>query len=179
MPDYNNTVIYKICCKDTDITDIYVGHTTNINDRIRCHKDNCNYPKNKKYHFKVYDFIRNNGGWDNWNIIVLEEYPCNSYTDALIKERELYLSLKATLNTYYPQRTNEEYHNDNKEYYKVYIKQYRIDNKEKINEKSKQYRIDNIEKTKEKIICECGCEIRKRDLKTHQKTAKHIKLLMR
>jgi len=210
MPDYANTVIYKICCKNTDITDIYVGHTTNIKRRINNHKDSCNNPKNNRYHLKVYEFIHNNGGWDNWNIIVLEEYPCNSRSDAIKKEREYYETLKPTLNTYYPQRTDEEYkeyyynnkenkeckkqynkeyyndnkecikqyRNDNKEYTKECKKQYYIENKNIINEYKKQYRIINNEKikekAKEKVICECGCEIRKSDLKKHQKTKKHL-----
>jgi hypothetical protein len=200
MPDYANTVMYKICCKNTDITDIYVGHTTNIKNRIRKHKNRCNNPKDKKYHYKVYEFIRNNGGWDNWNIIVIEEYPCNSYTDALIKEREYYETLKPTLNSRYPQLTYEEYkehkkeyrkqyridnkeknkeyykeyYNNNKEYCLQYEKQYYNDNKEYKKEYNKQYYNDNKEKTKEKVICECGCEIRKDILKRHQKTTKHL-----
>ena len=170
MSNYAKTVMYKICCKNIDITDIYIGHTTNIKKRIRCHKDSCNNPKNNRYHFKVYEFIRNNGKWDNWNIIVIEEYPCNSFSDAVIKERELYETLKPTLNTYYPQRTIEEYRNDNKEKIKECKKQY-----DKVYRK--QYTIDNKEKIKEKIICECGCEIRKSHLKRHQKSDKHIQLL--
>jgi hypothetical protein len=151
MPNYANTVMYKICCKNIDITDIYVGHTTNINDRINNHKKNCNNPKNNCYHSKVYEFIRNNGGFDNWEIIVLEEYPCNIFSDAVIKERELYEKLKPTLNSNYPQQTDEEY----KEYKKKYAKQY----------------------GKKKVICECGYESSKQHLKRHQKTDKHIQLL--
>ena len=26
--DYSNTIIYRIVCKDTNITECYVGHTT-------------------------------------------------------------------------------------------------------------------------------------------------------
>jgi len=28
--DYSQTIIYKICCKDPNITDIYIGHTSNL-----------------------------------------------------------------------------------------------------------------------------------------------------
>ena len=35
--DYSNTIIYKISCKDTSITDIYVGHTTNFIQRKHTH----------------------------------------------------------------------------------------------------------------------------------------------
>ena len=182
MPDYAKTVIYKICCKDTDITDIYVGSTTNIKKRILNHKNNCNNPKDKCYYYKVYEFIRNNGGWDNWDIIVIEQYPCNSHLDAVIKEREYYETLKPTLNMIYPQRTDKEYDKEYRNNNKEYKKQYYNDNKNIFNERSLQYYYDNKkeinEKTKEKVICECGYEITKCNLKRHQKSDKHIKLLM-
>ena len=31
--DYSNTIIYKITCLDPNITDVYVGHTTNFVQR--------------------------------------------------------------------------------------------------------------------------------------------------
>ena len=31
--DYSKVYIYKICCKDISINDIYVGHTTNFEQR--------------------------------------------------------------------------------------------------------------------------------------------------
>ena len=42
MPDYNNTIIYRIVCKDANITDCYVGHTTNMVKRRQQHKHTCN-----------------------------------------------------------------------------------------------------------------------------------------
>ena len=39
--DYSNTIIYKICCKDESITDVYVGHTTNFIQRKYSHKISC------------------------------------------------------------------------------------------------------------------------------------------
>ena len=36
--DYTQTTIYKICCNDTAITDIYVGSTTNFANRKYGHK---------------------------------------------------------------------------------------------------------------------------------------------
>ena len=31
--DYQKTFIYKLCCRDPTITDIYVGHSTNFKQR--------------------------------------------------------------------------------------------------------------------------------------------------
>ena len=32
--DYSKSVIYKLCCKDPTITDIYIGSTTNMKGKI-------------------------------------------------------------------------------------------------------------------------------------------------
>ena len=36
--EYSKNIIYKICCKDITIKDIYVGQTTNITKRRYNHK---------------------------------------------------------------------------------------------------------------------------------------------
>ena len=36
--NYNQSIIYKICCNDTDVEDIYVGSTTNYYRRKQEHK---------------------------------------------------------------------------------------------------------------------------------------------
>ena len=36
--DYSNTIIYKIRCKDINVSDIYIGHTTNFVKRKNQHK---------------------------------------------------------------------------------------------------------------------------------------------
>ena len=38
MVNYNKSTIYKLCCKDTEITDEYVGSTTNFSRRKAHHK---------------------------------------------------------------------------------------------------------------------------------------------
>ena len=40
--DYSKTIIYKIVCNDLNITDVYVGHTTNFIKRKARHKYDCN-----------------------------------------------------------------------------------------------------------------------------------------
>ena len=56
--DYSNTVIYKIFCKNYNITDIYVGHTTNFIKRKNQHRSVC--IKNNS-NTKVYKIINENG----------------------------------------------------------------------------------------------------------------------
>ena len=94
--DYSNTIIYKIYCNDSAITDTYVGHTTNFVVRKYSHKNACNNSKNV---LKIYKIIRENGGWDNWNMVEIAKYNCNDSTEARIKEQLHYEELKSTLNS--------------------------------------------------------------------------------
>ena len=100
--DYSNTIIYKIYCNDETISDIYIGHTTNFTKRKYHHKTLCNNGKK----CKIYDSIRNNGGWDNWNMIELAKYYCKDATEARIREQEHYELLKPTLNSINPNSNN-------------------------------------------------------------------------
>ena len=76
--NYKNALIYKICCNDPNITDIYIGSTTNFYQRTRAHKTSCNNPNGKSYNLHVYKFIRDNGGWKNWRMDLIEFYECNN-----------------------------------------------------------------------------------------------------
>jgi hypothetical protein len=100
--DYSNTIIYKIACKDQTIKDIYVGHTTNFTQRKYAHKTNCINEKSTNYKLKVYEFIRNNGGWENWEMIEICSINCKNKLDALKWEHEYYYLLNATLNNVQP-----------------------------------------------------------------------------
>ena len=58
MPDYTKCCIYKMCCKDANIEEIYIGSTTNV-IRRRCeHKSKCTNPNDKDYNAYKYQFIR-------------------------------------------------------------------------------------------------------------------------
>ena len=94
--DYSNTIIYKIYCIDETIKDIYVGHTTHFIQRKYQHKLLCNNLKNV---LKIYKIIRENGGWDNWNMVEIAKYNCNDSTEARIKEQLHYEELNASLNS--------------------------------------------------------------------------------
>lgn len=147
--DYSKTIIYKIVCNDLNISDVYVGSTTDFIRRKRHHKHSCNSEKSKKYNLKVYQSIRQNGGWNNFLMVEIEKYPCNDSNEAHARERYYLELLNAKLNIQIPTRTIQEYCIDNKEK----IKQYKEDNKEKLREQHKEYYKDNkeqiIERSKE------------------------------
>ena len=95
--DYSNTIIYKITCKDPSITDVYVGHTTNFVQRKHCHKQSCN-----NNNCKLYKVIRDNGGWQNWIMEIVNFFNCNDHYEARKKEQEYFILLNATLNSIEP-----------------------------------------------------------------------------
>jgi hypothetical protein len=148
--DFSKTVLYKICCKDPTITDIYIGHTTNLANRIYKHKSICNNTDSKEYHLKRYEFIRENGGWDNFSLIVFETYPCSNVNEATAREDYWVMTLQSSLNSNRPQRSKKEYRQDNKEVLAEKAKEYRETNKEVIVEKKKQYHKANKEVIAEK-----------------------------
>jgi hypothetical protein len=145
MPNYSNTVIYKICCRDVNVPEIYIGSTCNFINRRRQHKGACIYDNNKAHNFKVYEFIRNHGGWDNWEMVMIEERSVETKLQKDRLEREWIEKLKSSLNCNIPTRTHEEWIIDNPNRIKENTKAYYINNAEKLKEKSKQNRLDNPE----------------------------------
>jgi len=100
--DYSNTIIYKITCKDPNISDVYVGHTTNFVQRKHAHKQSCINNKAPNHTCKLYEAIRNNGGWINWNMEIIHFCNCADHYEARKKEQEYFELLKATLNSLEP-----------------------------------------------------------------------------
>ena len=100
--DYSNTIIYKITCNDPAVTDVYVGHTTNFVQRKHAHKQNCINAKTANHKCKLYEVMRNNGGWENWKMEILRFVKCHDHYEARQKEHEYFISLHATLNSIEP-----------------------------------------------------------------------------
>ena len=146
--DYSRTVMYKLCCLDQSINDIYIGQTTDFTKRKHKHKYCCCNENSKKYNSNVYQFIREHGGWDNWQMIQIEEYPCNNKREAEARETELMKELKSTLNSYQSFQTKEEKREYDNKYqrsdkYKEYLKIYRQTDtykKSKKTDKIKEYK---------------------------------------
>jgi len=127
-------------------TSSYVGHTTDFSRRKQLHKNDCNNPNGEKYNYKVYTTIRDNGGWDNWQVVMIEVFDCKNKLEATKRERECYEELKATMNTKLPYQTQQER--------KIYVsekqKEHYHNNLKQIREKNKDYYYHNIEKMREK-----------------------------
>ena len=109
MPDYTKTIIYVIRCLTLGVIECYVGSTINFTSRKNGHHNACINVKNSAHNYKLYKFIRDNGGWENWEMVMLEQYPeCSSKIQKLIREREVADRLGAKLNTIRAFRSNEE-----------------------------------------------------------------------
>ena len=145
-----NFVMYKIVYDDLNISHSYVGHTTNFRKRRNYHKYNCNNENSKNYNLKIYQFIRCNGGWDNFNMIEIEKYTCNDSNASCKRERYWIETLKSTLNSNIPSRTTKEWNLDNKEYKKEYYQKIIILKKQKI----KQLEIEKLELELEELELE-------------------------
>lgn len=181
--DYSKTVIYKIVCNDLAITDIYIGSTTDFTRRKNKHKTVCN-GKYKQSEFKVYKTIRDTGGWDNWTMVQIEEYPCVNGNDARARERHWYEQLSATLNMQKPALTEEEIekyhtisHQRQLELHPDYNKkrnQRRLELHPDINKIKYQRRLElHPDYNRTKYLCECGSHIRKDNKSKHNKSLKH------
>ena len=147
LANYEKTVVYSIFCKDQTVNDTYVGHTTDFCQRYKGHKSSCNNELSRSYKYKLYTTIRENGGWDNWDMLIIEDYPCNNVVEARERERYWIEFLSSSLNIVIPNRSKKEYSQlyniINREHLSACAKIYRENNQDKI----KAY----IENNKEKI----------------------------
>lgn len=117
MPNFQNAVIYKIYCNDTKIKNIYVGSTCNFKRRWNQHKTSCYYEKGPHYNSKLFRFIRDHGGIENWSIEKIMDFPCESDLELRKQETMIIKLLKATLNSstpYLSKAAKQKYQKDKK-----------------------------------------------------------------
>lgn len=94
--NYNKNMNYKIYCSNNSIEDVYVGHTTDFIRRMNYHKKSCNLKKDNY----LYNFINDNGGWENWKMEIIELFPCSNSIESQDREKYWINNLEATLNTH-------------------------------------------------------------------------------
>ena len=175
-PNGKLATIYKIFCNDLNIKDIYIGATINFPRRIYRHKLNTTSIKSKEHNFKIYKFIRDNGGWDNWGVSILKECVVNNRKE-LHKIERLYVdSLKSSLNTLSPYKSELE----TQIYHKEYSQRYRMINRDKVKlQKKLCYQAHkesiSLKGKSNKIFCFCcNREYRTDCIIQHNKTKKHL-----
>lgn len=160
--EIRNYAMYKICPKNKELNYCYIGQTTNFENRQKQHiKNTINQSDKKHYHLKHYQTIRENGGWNQWEMIKLEEFNGKTNLEARIREQELIKEHNANLNSLSAYITEQEraatkkaitekYRQENKELLKEQTKKYKQEHKEIIAEQMKTYREENKDKIREK-----------------------------
>ena len=103
--------IYRLACKNPECPSKYIGSTKSFSTRRSTHKRNCGAGLN----YRIYETIRANGGWDNWEMIAVEKYSCFLRKEAGLREKYWYEKLNPDLNKNYPSRTRDEWYDANKE----------------------------------------------------------------
>ena len=138
--------IYRISHKlDYDNDNVYIGSTTDLNTRKLKHKYSCMNENNKDFHYKVYQYIRENGGFDNFQFIILRVCD-NVDKKELFKLEQSFIDVyEPTLNTNNASQTKKEWCEKNKEKIKKHKKEYYEKNKEELKEKNREYREEHQE----------------------------------
>ena len=138
--------VYKLKCKDKEITEFYIGSSIDFNTRKSRHKSNSNNLNRRDYCLPLYMFINVNGGFDNWEFEVIKEYN-------LISKKELNMNEQYYLDLLKPILNNSN--------------AVGFDMKRKKNTK----KIDNKNLNKKKANCpQCNKEMLKRHIKRHIKS---------
>lgn len=143
--------IYKISCKDQNIPDVYSGSTMDLTKRSRMHKSCCNNPKSEKYNQLKYRVIRQNGGWDNWIIEVVEIYECTSKVEARIREQfwTNQNNNSLNINKAYTELKGKDYSNNyrlsHKAQFNIYNKNYRLRVKQRLEQAQIIARLEQVE----------------------------------
>lgn len=82
---------YMIYCEnfleEDGCNSYYIGSYNKQEDRLGHHKSDCNNPNSLLYDIKLYKTIRENGGWDKWNMIKIDSQECKNIKQAKIKEQ--------------------------------------------------------------------------------------------
>tara|TARA_R110001592_G_scaffold102967_2_gene290225 strand:+ start:352 stop:642 length:291 start_codon:yes stop_codon:yes gene_type:complete len=92
--------IYTLTCKDTEIKDYYIGSTLKPKKRMNDHRYECSTAWRINYDYKVYQFIRQNGFIDNWEMNIIEEVEITDRKELSIIERKYINEDKPQLNTH-------------------------------------------------------------------------------
>ena len=159
MPvNYQNGKIYKIVCNLTN--EIYIGSTCEptlarrLAGHVTQYKNHKNGKTNYVTSFRIIERC-------NYNIYLIENFPCNNKDELTKREGEIIQNMKndnIVVNKNIAGRTKAQYEKVYYEANKCSIREthkiYRENNKQKL----KDYYYDNIEKEKERRAVKCTCK---------------------
>jgi hypothetical protein len=182
--DYSKGIVYKLCCLDTNVLEVYVGSTICFNKKRSYHRSQCTNPADRNYNLSVYQFIRAHGGWHNWQMVQIEAYSATSKRDLESRERECMERCAATLNGNLPIRIEQTYAAYQRPPDQI---RYQVDICDKPTDYYQKNKADICKRARdryqrknallEKVACVCGSVIYPTSLKAHVNTRKHRKYL--
>ena len=168
--------VYIIRHKESDNS--YIGSTTDFDKRVIKHKSDYKNIKGHGFQRKVYEFIRDNGGWDNFDMVKICD--CEK-EERYIKEQEHMDKMKPTLNDMRAYGVNKfmaanqkkNHYNKNKKEMLERSINWRNENRDKYLEIRRKSYQKNKHKYHTKILCECGREITIANKPRHLKSTIH------
>lgn len=115
--DYSKGKVYRIVVGGSH----YVGSTiVELPSRLQSHR----YMSKRHPHLKIYQKIAE-VGWDNVSIELIEDYPCETYKDLLLRERShIKLDDPLCLNARFPIITEEEGKARDREQHKKWVREH-------------------------------------------------------
>jgi hypothetical protein len=165
-------IIYMIDSHDTSINGYYVGSTLQeFNQRRNEHKFNCTNSNSHSHYINLYFYIRQNGGWDNFKMTVIDRVLVEDKPELLMIEQDWQDVLQPNLNVIKSYESSEDrkvrIHNTKQIYYEK--------NKTKILEQRKNITTDQKNKRKiyrsEKIQClNCDKKVTRYSMNSHIET---------
>jgi len=174
--------IYIIRSKDLSLHDCYIGSTKDLKSRMKHHKTRCFNKNSRAYNYKLYQFVRANGGWDNFDMVEI----CKCENDKLRETEQYHIDfIKPSLNIQRAYRSEECDKEDRKELCKEYyeknkntilqkVKEYRENNRDYYREYfRKRDKVKRAERRKVKITCECGSICTTDNKARHNRSKKH------
>ena len=174
---YQRGKIYKIVCNLTGL--IYVGSTIEKNLSRRLGKHRADFKRwnvEKASYLSSFQIIVN----DDYDIVLLELYPCSSKDELHQRERHFIETLDCVNKNIPSRKTYEyqkQYRQDHKEEAVEYKKEHYLKNKSKIDVKNTQYYEANkqsiLDKMKAPFTCVCGSICRSSDRLRHERSKKH------
>jgi len=135
--------IYQI--KHKQLPHCYIGSTKNFYGRVAVHKT---YYK-QGIERQLYNTMQQNGGWDSYDIIPLEEFECSNRTEAESRENHWIKRFEGEmelLNTYkrsmgsIPEGTTRKWYYKSREHHMQLSREYYYKNRESILERLKGIR---------------------------------------
>ena len=146
MPNFKNGKIYGI--DDKDGNRIYVGSTCDPLPRRKSnHKSMSRTSK-----MPFYRYVAENGGWDNFKIVLIEDYPCDNRSELYRREGEHIKKINPVTNCNIPGRTPKELYEATRDKILEQHRKYYEKNKERVREyyeKNKERVREYYEKNKE------------------------------